>query len=177
MSMERLTMPKGICQMASTEYCLSHRDCYECGHGRKVFQTLAAYEDTGLEPEDINLMLRCAAEDGETADYDRLRELAEADKDGRRVVLPCKVGDTVYEASYDCAKGIRYNPFNKNGYSYAEICLKCDINPCDLHRTVREKITQSIDWIWENKKHFSKTVFLTRAEAEAALKGEADGRD
>ena len=26
----------------------------------------------------------------------RLRELAEADKDGRVVVLPCKVGDTVY---------------------------------------------------------------------------------
>ena len=29
---------------------------------------------------------------------DRLRELAEADKDGRVVVLPCKVGDTVYFA-------------------------------------------------------------------------------
>lgn len=28
--------------------------------------------------------------------YDRLRELAEADKDGRVVVLPCKVGDTVW---------------------------------------------------------------------------------
>ena len=25
--------------------------------------------------------------------YDRLRELAEADKDGRCVVLPCKTGD------------------------------------------------------------------------------------
>ena len=30
--------------------------------------------------------------------FDRLRELAEADKDGRVVVLPCKVGDTVYFA-------------------------------------------------------------------------------
>ena len=30
--------------------------------------------------------------------FDRLRELAEADKDGRMVVLPCKVGDTVYFA-------------------------------------------------------------------------------
>ena len=28
--------------------------------------------------------------------FDRLRELAEADQDGRVVVLPCKVGDTVY---------------------------------------------------------------------------------
>ena len=30
--------------------------------------------------------------------FDSLRELAEADKDGRVVVLPCKVGDTVYFA-------------------------------------------------------------------------------
>ena len=31
---------------------------------------------------------------------DRLRELAEADKDGRVVVLPCKVGDTVWFKTY-----------------------------------------------------------------------------
>lgn len=31
---------------------------------------------------------------------DRLRELAEADKDGRCVVLPCKVGDTVWFKTY-----------------------------------------------------------------------------
>lgn len=30
----------------------------------------------------------------------RLRELAEADKDGRLVVLPCKPGDTVYTISW-----------------------------------------------------------------------------
>ena len=34
--------------------------------------------------------------------FDRLCELAEADKDGRLVVLPCKVGDTVYFRTYDC---------------------------------------------------------------------------
>lgn len=34
--------------------------------------------------------------------YDKLHELAEADKDGRLVVLPCKVGDTVYFRTYDC---------------------------------------------------------------------------
>lgn len=28
--------------------------------------------------------------------HDRMKELAEADKDGRVVVLPCKVGDTVW---------------------------------------------------------------------------------
>lgn len=51
--MERLTMTRGICQMASTEYCQSHRDCYECEHGHKVFHRLAAYEDTDLLPDEI----------------------------------------------------------------------------------------------------------------------------
>jgi hypothetical protein len=32
--------------------------------------------------------------------FDRLRELAKADKDGRVVVLPCKVGDTVWFKTY-----------------------------------------------------------------------------
>lgn len=33
---------------------------------------------------------------GDEYDLDRLRELAEADREGRCVVLPCKLGDTVY---------------------------------------------------------------------------------
>ena len=47
---------------------------------------LAAYENTGLEPEDIL---------GDEYDLERLRELAQADKDGRCVVLPVKPGGMV----------------------------------------------------------------------------------
>lgn len=36
---------------------------------------------------------------------ERLEELAEADKDGRLVVLPCKVGDTVWYEEYGIANG------------------------------------------------------------------------
>ena len=61
---------------------------------------LAAYEDTGLEPEAIETVkLALAAKhmvDIETLNntpISRLVELAEADKDGRVVVLPCKVGE------------------------------------------------------------------------------------
>lgn len=36
---------------------------------------------------------------GECGGIDRLRELAEADKAGRLVVLPCKMGDTIYHIS------------------------------------------------------------------------------
>lgn len=57
---------------------------------------LAAYEDTGLTPEELKaaltkpLFLRVAAQ-ALGVDIGRLSELAEADKDGC-VVLPCKVG-------------------------------------------------------------------------------------
>lgn len=64
---------------------------------------LAAYEDTGLTPESCAEFARADAEgryivmrDAKQEGVARLRELVEADKDGRLVVLPCKVGDTVY---------------------------------------------------------------------------------
>ena len=101
---------------------------------------------------------------------DRLEEICQAERDGRCVVLPCKVGDTVYELSYDCAMGIRYDPFNENGNSTAGLCLKCETYPCDLHNAVREETIKSMHWILGNKELFGKTVFLTREEAEEALK-------
>ena len=59
---------------------------------------LAAYEDTGLTPEEIkapfteDTMINLEAQ-ALGVEPSRLRELAEADKDGRVVVLPCKVGE------------------------------------------------------------------------------------
>lgn len=70
-----------------------------------LFYRLAAYEDTGLEPEEIITgkelaEIACGLEllkkYQELGNVDRLRELAEADKEGRCVVLPCKVGDIVF---------------------------------------------------------------------------------
>lgn len=73
---------------------------------RQLYSALAAYEDTGLEPE------RCAEygkadregryivlHDAEQEGVKRLRELAEADKDGRVAVLPCKVGGSMLNMS------------------------------------------------------------------------------
>ena len=64
---------------------------------------LAAYEDTELTPKEVkrmsNILLDVGIEYNCSREYvknwlldDRLRELDEADKDGRVVVLPCKVG-------------------------------------------------------------------------------------
>lgn len=61
---------------------------------------LRPYEDTGLTPERCAEFARADAEgryivmrDAEQEGVARLRELAEADKGGRVVVLPCKVGE------------------------------------------------------------------------------------
>ena len=65
---------------------------------------LADYEDTGRTPEEVTALGKLfdyALEESKTlteqlALLNRIRDLAEADKDGRVAVLPCKVGDTVY---------------------------------------------------------------------------------
>lgn len=59
---------------------------------------LAKYEDTGLEPEQCEnaKVIIESAFSNDTSKAERIRELLKADEDGRLVVLPCKVGDTVY---------------------------------------------------------------------------------
>lgn len=59
---------------------------------RQLYSELAAYEDTGLTPEEIDMDHEAAEQLRQPCrgcDLDRLEELAEADKDGRLVVLPC----------------------------------------------------------------------------------------
>ena len=71
-----------------------------------IRKDLLAHKDTGLEPESVealklSMMGKAIAEIKEFngLPVDRLRELAEADRAGRLVVLPCKVGDTIYHIS------------------------------------------------------------------------------
>ena len=82
-------------------------------HAMEFYCRLKAYEDTGLEPEAVETVkLALAAKhmvDLETLNntpISRLVELAEADKDGRVVVLPCKG-----YSSIDIARdGVSYSP-------------------------------------------------------------------
>ncbi len=61
-------------------------------YSRKAVDRLAAYEDTGLEPEDFkrafseDTILKLAGQVGITPD--RLRELAQADREKRIIVVP-----------------------------------------------------------------------------------------
>ena len=106
--MERLTFEGNFCEIAQ---CVCMRRTYDTACSQKqVWERLKAYEDTGLTPEQIaelkaNVEQYRALSDGMT--LIRLRELAVADKEGRVIVLPCKVGDTVWfktykTIAYDC---------------------------------------------------------------------------
>ena len=68
-----------------------------CEWEETAWSRLAAYEDTDLMPEEFHaywVFLQDLIGDQKASEaLDRFRELAEADKDGRVVVLPCKVGE------------------------------------------------------------------------------------
>ena len=131
---------------------------------------LAAYEDTGLTPEgvlpkdkadEIALKLMRLADLESLCSYDRIRELAEADKDGRVVVLPCKVGDTVWRIVRDGEPHITRDEVR-------DMYFADDMTPCIELVGGRVTFTEK----------FGKTVFLSRAEAERALRemeGKKDG--
>jgi hypothetical protein len=64
---------------------------------------LAAYEDTELTPEEVSALvkdwIRLCTNVRECGGIDRLRVLAEADKEGRLVVLPCKPDGSMLNTS------------------------------------------------------------------------------
>lgn len=151
------------------------------GFGKDIFRKMArdlygrlkAYEDTGLEPEAVETVkLALAAKhmvDLETLNntpISRLVELAEADKDGRVVVLPCKVGETVYFVN---AKQIL--EFTVVRYAMDETGISwVDSEHVDKIGNTNER-TFSPD-------RFGKNTFLTREEAERAMQereGKKDG--
>ena len=151
--MERLTFDGNFCDIAQ---CCNVPGGSFCEDGacsqKKVWTRLKAYEDTGLTPERCAEFERADAEgryivmrDAEQEGVARLRELAEADKDGRLVVLPCKVGDTVYRL-------FAGNPDNP-------VIATLKINT----------VAEAVKLIGKMGMHKYIGTFLTREEAEKAL--------
>lgn len=172
--MERLTekhyLERDGHYMKCSETCyLEDTDCSDCKKFYALVDRLGAYEDTGLAPEEIKAALAAndtarvfvekMTEFGGTEAVKRLRELAEADRDGRVVVLPCKVGDTVYFVLKDSPQ---FYP-DTNGWYIGEskVLTVTDKGFCDGEVGV-DCITP-----WDE---LGRTVFLTREEAEQALK-------
>jgi hypothetical protein len=141
--MERLTFEGNFCDIAQCgvipggSYCESG-SCTQ----RKVWERLKAYEDTGLEPAmcaNYKTFEDEAISKGVT--FKRIVELMNADKDGRVVVLPCKVGTATY-------------------YIHYPIALYPDKSEPEIKRGI---------FTLPDLDRFGHSVFLTREEAEKAL--------
>lgn len=114
-------------------------------HAMEIYHQLKIYED---------IAELCGG-------FDRLRELAEADKEGRVIILPCKVGDTVWRIVRDGEPHITRDEVR-------DMYFADDMTPCIELVGGRVTFTEK----------FGKTVFLSRAEAERAIQemeGKKDG--
>lgn len=142
-----------------------------CKWEEAAWSRLAAYEDARLEPEEIDMDHEAAEQLRRlcrNCDIDRLEELAEADRAGRLMVSPRKVGDTVW---------VTRNPWT----------VKLLKKPLDAYVDGMKMYSHGlyVNLLFDTRKingtrdyeinHIGKTVFLTHEEAEAALEAIKDG--
>lgn len=122
-------------------------DCTDCDHADRIRRKLASYERACDEPV-------------------KVAEWAKADSEGRLVVLPCKVGDTVYEAlrMWDGSECL-YSSFKPHVRERTVIYIAL----CRGERVVIGSTNSDCLEI-------GKDAFVTRKEAEAAIAAEG-GRD
>ena len=119
-------------------------------------QRLDAYESTGMEPENIGALQEELNQYKKLGDLDRLRELVQADREGRCVVLPCKKGDTVWRIVHDAAPHITKDRCTDIKYENRDIWV----------HLIGDRVMGG----W----NFGKLLFLTREDAEAALRREQE---
>lgn len=102
---------------------------------------------------------------------ERLRELAEADKDGRVVVLPCKVGEILYRIFEERTECSVYGEYYDE-YS----CGGCECG-CDsaIRRVIRPIRPNTLSELARDIEEIGETVFLTLEEAEKALEAMKNG--
>lgn len=96
-------------------------------------------------------------DDGDDYNLDRLKELVQADRDDRCVVLPCKLHDKVFFIENGCVKETEVDSFHNWTSGHWKISTHTD-------RMFDHWKGYEIDFSGINK-----TVFITREEAEAAL--------
>lgn len=150
------------CEKCKSDWTGKHgkpmADCTALYCRNRLLGRLMEYEDTGLEPEAVETvkLALCAKHmvDLETLNntpISRLVELAEADKEGRVVVLPCRQGDELWTYCNHPVKRV---------YSFTV----SDVSTLN-GRTVLN--TLGLGTI--RPEDIGKTIFLTHKEAEKAL--------
>ena len=146
---------------------------YHCGSGEAA-NRLAAYEETGRTPEEVTALGKLfdyALEESETltkqlALLNRIRDLAEADKDGRLAVLPVRpvltqsIGSMLYI--------IEDGEIVEDSLCEALVGMGSNGEINIFYTTLSDQISFE-------QADIGKTVFLTCEEAEAALEAKRDG--
>ena len=167
--MERLSFGGNFCDIAQCSEVPGGSFCEDgaCSQ-KKVWERLKAYEDTERSPEEVTALEKLfdyALKESKTlteqlALLNHIRELAEADKDGRVEVLPCKVGDTVWRIVRDGEPHITRDEVR-------DMYFADDMTLCVELVGGRVTFTEK----------FGKTVFLSREEAEKALQEMEEKKD
>lgn len=96
-------------------------------------------------------------------DLDRLKELVQADREGRCVLLPRKVGDKLYKISENGVKEVVVQSI--------VFMLSHTVNHLTVHVANERGAMTEIE-----TKDFGKTVFLTLEEAESAMEKMKEGK-
>ena len=125
---------------------------------QRCVEQLAEYEDTERTPEEIDMDHEAAEtlrQLCQNCDLDRLEKLAEADRDGRVVVRPCKVGDTLFRVF--AGEILEHKVRNMR---YLAIQGRWDIDTTPFCSYVESSI--------------GKTIFLTHEQAERALEAKSN---
>lgn len=157
--MERLTFEGNFCDLAQCRDlpCKYDGNCSQ----KQVWERLKQFEDAIGTPEKAawaKKTIEMAFSD-DTSEVERLRELYKADKDRRVVILPCKIGDKLYRVFAG-----EIFEHRVGSMKYFAIQKQWDIETYPFCPYVESSI--------------GKTIFLTREEAEKALKemeGKKDG--
>lgn len=149
---------------------------------------LRQYLDTGMTPEAFQsyvVFLQDLIGNQKASEaLDRFRQLVKADRDGRLVVPPCKVGDTVWAASGKIIKceidemylcdggGIEYLvTFDCDGAD----CKRCPFNRWEQDCSGERYCECEYGCSSFKDSDIGKTIFLTSEEAKAALEAMKDG--
>ena len=154
--MERLTFDGNFCDIAQCRdsACRQSGTCTQ----KQVWERLKQFEDAVQTPEKAAWAKKTIEMEfsDDTSEVERLRELYKADKAGRVVVLPCKVGDTVFarldtKSKYVCECKVKQIVVGNIGF----------VTFAPIGAPEREYDV--------SLRGFGKTVFLSREEAEKAL--------
>ena len=158
--MDRLTIPDVKVDAHTTRRTMIDGEAVR-ERAMEIYWRLKAYEDAGLTPAGVRSMYgewtAMMSVLNSIGGYDRLRELAEADKEGRVVVLPCRVGDGLWTF---CTHPV------EQVYSFTVTDIST-LNGRTMLNTSRCGVIDARD--------VGKTVFLTREDAEKALEAKRNG--